>query len=91
MLGFTASILLGSAFGFRLHLIPFLVIVTAAALAAGLTQGLASGSTAAGLLAFTCIAAGLQIGYAAGIWLRCTFDRRSIKRPSSMRDGRPFP
>jgi hypothetical protein len=89
MLGFTASILLGSALGLRLTLVPFIATMMGAALVAGAAQAYESQSLGAGAAAFAVVAVGLQTGYAAGIWMRSTLERRADQGHDALRSGRP--
>jgi hypothetical protein len=88
MLGFTASILLGSALGLRLTLAPFFATMVIAALAAGAAQAFESQALGAGAAAFAVVAAGLQSGYAAGIWMRSALERRVDQSHDALRSGR---
>ena len=89
MLGFTASILLGAALGLRLTLVPFLATMMGAALVAGAAQAFVIQSLGAGAAAFAVVAAGLQTGYAAGVWIRSTLERRPVQGHDGLRSGRP--
>ncbi|MDB5596163.1 MAG: hypothetical protein JWM36_3124 [Hyphomicrobiales bacterium] len=89
MIGFTASILLGSALGLRLTLLSFLLTMLGAAVLAGAAQAFESQSLVAGAAAFAVVAAGLQTGYAAGIWMRSTVERRAVQGNNGLRSGRP--
>lgn len=85
MLGFTASVLFGSACGLRLRILPFLililvvpVLVWADRMVAG--QGFLP-SAAQGLL----VSCGMQVGYVLGIWIRSVFEARDTHRPRLVR------
>ncbi|MDO9442620.1 MAG: hypothetical protein Q7T73_17165 [Beijerinckiaceae bacterium] len=85
MLGFSATILIGSILGLRVRVMTFLAAMAVLAVSVGVILGAEEASFASGVAACAITSFGLQIGYVLGILGRFMLEARLEPRPVALR------